>query len=113
MVEQTTAAARSLRGEAGQLTTLVNRFEVDRQSARASRQEQAPPPRQEAPRQTYAPAPQRPEPSRQEPVRFEAPPPRRPPPVLDENPVHAARSRLQAFARGGARPAASDDWEEF
>jgi hypothetical protein len=34
--------------------------------------------------------------------------------VLDENPVHAARSRLQAFARsGGARPAPADDWEEF
>jgi methyl-accepting chemotaxis protein len=122
MVEQTTAAARSLRGEAGQLTTLVNRFEVDRHTGRAaSWQEQAPPPaRQEAYRPAPAPAPAptpappRREPDRHEPARFEAPPPRRPPPVLDENPVHAARSRLQAFARsGGARPAPADDWEEF
>jgi len=114
MVEQTTAAARSLRGEAGNLTNLVQRFEIDRPAARY-----------EAPRQDFA----RPEPARAEPPRFEAPrrepvrldPPasatrRPPPPAPEENPVHAARSRLQAFARsaGGARPApASDDWEEF
>jgi len=114
MVEQTTAAARSLRGEAGNLTNLVQRFEIDRPAARY-----------EAPRQDFA----RPEPARAEPARFEAPrrepvrfdPPasaarRPPPPAPEENPVHAARSRLQAFARsaGGARPApASDDWEEF
>ncbi len=115
MVEQTTAAARSLRGEAGQLTTLVNRFEVDRNGGRAAswQDQSAPPPRQEAPRPAPAPAPRRPAPAPHEPVRFEAPPPRRPPPVLDENPVHAARSRLQAFAKSGARPAPTDDWEEF
>ncbi len=119
MVEQTTAAARSLRGEAGQLTTLVNRFEVDRHAGGTARwQDQAPPPaRREGPRPAPAPGAPRQEPSRSEPARFEAPPPRRPPPVLEENPVHAARSRLQAFARsgGGARPAPAPtgDWEEF
>ena len=110
MVEQTTAAARSLRGEAGNLSTLVHRFEIDRAVARhdVARHEPV----------RHEPSP-RPEPVRQERARFEAPAAARraPPPVLDENPVHAARSRLQAFARsagGSARPApASDDWEEF
>ncbi|HRD47004.1 MAG TPA: methyl-accepting chemotaxis protein, partial [Caulobacter sp.] len=36
MVEQTTAAARSLRGEAGQLSTLVDSFEIDREVSRAA-----------------------------------------------------------------------------
>jgi methyl-accepting chemotaxis protein len=92
MVEQSTAAARSLRSEAGELSGLVDRFRVGGE------------PRAYRP----APAPARPAPTPQ--------PARQPAPALhdDDNPVHAARSRLQAFARaGGAATAVGQDWEEF
>ena len=94
MVEQSTAAAQSLKTEANQLAGLVDRFRIG----------------EAAPNYRSTPAPVRAAPT-------PAPAPRGPTFDDPDNPVHAARSRLQAFARsgGGAAAAAAvgQEWEEF
>ncbi len=88
MVEQSTAAARSLKSEAEDLAGLVDQFRVGGGEARARRPAAAP--------------------ARSVPVA------RAPAARNDDNPVHAARSRLQVFARGdGGGVAVGQDWEEF
>jgi methyl-accepting chemotaxis protein len=102
MVEQSTAAARALRGEAGRLSSLVGRFDAGARTrppeTRAYSAAQAPraAPSYAAPLAAVPPAPA----------------PAREIPDLD-NPVHAARARLASFGRGGAAAAPSQDWEEF
>ncbi|MDB5457793.1 MAG: methyl-accepting chemotaxis sensory transducer [Caulobacter sp.] len=91
MVEQSTAASHSLKGEAGNLMQMISRFQVggDPVGAQAS-----------AARRTTAPTR----------VLATANAGHRP----GANPVAAARAKLATFARGSAAPKAeADSWEEF
>ena len=93
MVEQSTAASHSLKGEAGNLMQMISRFRVGGSDAvastRVTRRPAAPAP---VSRPTLQPASAHSRPG--------------------ANPVRAAQAKLAAFA-GSAKPAASEDWEEF
>lgn len=91
MVEQSTAASHSLKGEAGNLMQMISRFQVSGSSASASR----------------APAARRPAAPATRPTLQQASSASRP----GANPVRAAQAKLAAFA-GSAKPAA-EEWEEF
>jgi methyl-accepting chemotaxis protein len=128
MVEQSTAAAHSLKAETQELARLIDRFEVSGVVARGRAQ-----PRAVAPAQaTYTPAPRyepRPEPraERRAPDRpaldsellTQAPPPApraAPRPVTDHTPAapSPARAMAQRVAVSFGAAAPSDDgWEEF
>ena len=94
MVEQSTAASHALKGEANNLLQMIGRFQVSGGGAPASR---AAPPRRYSP----PPAP-----------RASAPAPATASSRPGANPVRAAQAKLAAFA-GSAKPAVSEDWEEF
>ena len=93
MVEQSTAASHALKGEANNLLQMIGRFQVSG-GAPAAR---AAPPRRYSP----PPAP-----------RASAPAPATASSRPGANPVRAAQAKLAAFA-GSAKPAVSEDWEEF
>jgi methyl-accepting chemotaxis protein len=106
MVEQSTAASHALAQEADQLSNLVAKFEIGQRVATA--RSAAPPARRAPPLARPAPQPVRPAAA---PALTEADPGVHRP---TSNAVMAARSRLAAFAQGGAATAVKhDDWQEF
>jgi methyl-accepting chemotaxis protein len=92
MVEQSTAASHSLKGEAGNLMQMISRFQVSGGSTAARAPARRPMASAPATRPTLQPASASSRPG--------------------ANPVRAAQAKLAAFA-GSAKPAASEDWEEF
>ncbi|ATQ43602.1 methyl-accepting chemotaxis protein [Caulobacter mirabilis] len=90
MVEESTAAARSLMSEANQLSELVAGFQVG---------------------EATAPRVQRARPAPVAAVRPVAATQRASAPA--ENPVHRARAKVAAYANGGSAAAAVNEWEEF
>jgi len=93
MVEQSTAASHALKGEANNLLQMIGRFQVSGGAAVAAR----------APARRYSPPPM---------PRASGPAPASASSRPGANPVRAAQAKLAAFA-GSAKPAASEDWEEF
>jgi methyl-accepting chemotaxis protein len=105
MVEESTAAAHSLKGEAGNLLKMIGRFRVGGAAVAAPSSSAASARAATRP----APAPSRPAPA---PAKGPAPATAASRPGL--NPVAAAQAKLASFAKSSAAPAASaDDWEEF
>jgi methyl-accepting chemotaxis protein len=92
MVEQSTAASHSLKGEAGNLMQMISRFQVSGGGSSSAR----------------APVARRPAPPVTRPTLQPATASSRP----GANPVRAAQAKLAAFA-GASKPAAGEDWEEF
>ncbi|MDI1365172.1 MAG: methyl-accepting chemotaxis protein, partial [bacterium] len=94
MVEQSTAASHSLKGEAGNLMQMISRFRVGGDNHAAAR---APTRRPAMPTQVSRPAPA--------PASSASRP--------GANPVRAAQAKVAAFAGGGSAKPSGEDWEEF
>ena len=92
MVEQSTAASHSLKGEASSLMQMISRFQVSGGSSAARAPARRPAAAAPVTRPTLQPASAASRPG--------------------ANPVRAAQAKLAAFA-GSAKPAVSEDWEEF